>query len=103
MHALLQLPAGAGVLRLQKLTLRLAQPSADQCMAGIPCMAPSLSIKSMGQVVSLPRIPQARSRRPSAMAMQMGLVPGPSPVPYPISQVYDESSVVAVQHRCRSQ
>jgi hypothetical protein len=75
------------VLRLQKLTLRIAQPSEEACAAGVPCIAPTLSTRSLGHVVTLPRISQARSRRPSALAMQMGLVPGPSPTQYPISQV----------------
>jgi hypothetical protein len=73
-------PTGAGVLRLQKLTLHMAQPSVDLSSASVPS-------RSLGQVVSLPRIPQARSRRPSAMAMQMGLVPGAGPTQYHISQV----------------
>jgi hypothetical protein len=52
-------------------------------------LAPSASLKQFGRLGSLPGIhPRlARSRRPSALAMQMGLVPGGGPYPEPIPQV----------------
>jgi hypothetical protein len=76
-------PAGAGILRLQKLTLRIAQPSTSE-----GSMLQSFSRRASGQVVNLPPIlAAARSRRPSALALQMGLVPGPVKEPSPYSQV----------------
>jgi hypothetical protein len=53
-------------------------------------LAPSASLKQFGRVGSMPGVQPrlARSRRPSALAMQMGLVPGGGLLPEPIPQVF---------------
>jgi hypothetical protein len=81
--------AGAGALRLQRLTLRMAPKRAEPVAAAGALLAPSASLKQFGTLGSLPGIQPrlARSRRPSALAMQMGLVPGGALLPEPIPQV----------------
>jgi hypothetical protein len=90
--------AGAGIMRIQRLTLRLVA-HATQPAEGQPS----------GQVVPLPPIQQspgvrgAKLRRPSVMAMQMGLLPGPQADLAPISQVCPSSHVQSCLRLCTSQ
>jgi ribosomal protein S30 len=76
-------------MRIQRLTLRLV-PKAT-AVSGMPSHG---TVTPTGQVVALPPIPHkqkgkhgAKLRRPSVLAMQMGLVQGPQAGPDPIGQV----------------
>jgi hypothetical protein len=75
-------------MRIQRLTLRLTPKVSPQ-----PPSATTDASANNGQVVPLPAIQQKKSkrgsnlRRPSVMAMQMGLLSGPQAGPEPISQV----------------
>jgi hypothetical protein len=83
------LHAGAGIMRIQRLTLRLDPKTV--ALTGVPA---SGSVVPGGQVVPLPLISgkqrrkhEAKLRRPSVLAMQMGLVQGPQAGPDPMGQV----------------
>jgi hypothetical protein len=90
-------PAGAGTLRLQRLTLRLA-PKRAAPQAAAALLAPSISMQQFGRAGSLPSMHiqagLSRSRRPSALAMQMGLMPGGGQFSDSVSQVQYRDLIV---------